>query len=85
MCAFGYCLMRALPGMEQICAYPIEVPLAVAMLGGEAQVPTPDGRSLLLRIPSPTQNGRTFRLRGQGMPQRIGQPISAAICMPRPG
>ncbi|HLW00427.1 MAG TPA: DnaJ C-terminal domain-containing protein [Ktedonobacterales bacterium] len=51
----------------------IEVPLAVTMLGGEAHVPTPDGRSLLLRIPSPTQNGRTFRLRGQGMPQRIGR------------
>lgn len=51
----------------------VEVPLAVAMLGGEVQVPTPDGRRLLLRIPSPTQNGRTFRLRGQGMPLRIGQ------------
>ena len=51
----------------------VEVPLAVALLGGEAHVPTPDGRRLLLRIPSPTQNGRTFRLRGQGMPTRIGQ------------
>ena len=51
----------------------VEVPLAVAMLGGEVQVPTPDGRRLLLRIPSLTQNGKTFRLRGQGMPQRIGQ------------
>jgi curved DNA-binding protein len=51
----------------------IEAPLAVAMLGGEVHVPTPDGRNLLLRIPSPTQNGRTFRLRGQGMPRRIGQ------------
>ncbi len=51
----------------------IEVPLAVAVLGGEAHVPTPDGRSLLLRIPGFTQNGRIFRLRGQGMPQRIGQ------------
>lgn len=51
----------------------VDVPLAVALLGGEAQVPTPDGRHLLLRIPSPTQNGKTFRLRGQGMPQRIGR------------
>ena len=51
----------------------VEVPLAVALLGGEARVPTPDGRSLLLRIPSPTQNGRTFRLRGQGMPERAGR------------
>ncbi len=51
----------------------VETPLAVAMLGGEAHVPTPDGRSLLLRIPGPTQNGRTFRLRGQGMPRRTGR------------
>ncbi len=51
----------------------VEAPLAVAMLGGEVQVPTPDGRRLMLRIPPLTQNGKTFRLRGQGMPQRIGQ------------
>ena len=51
----------------------VEVPLAVAVLGGEVHVETPDGRRLALRIPSPTQNGRTFRLRGQGMPQHIGQ------------
>jgi curved DNA-binding protein len=46
----------------------VEVPLTVAMLGGDASVTTPDGRRLLLRIPAGTQNGRTFRLRGQGMP-----------------
>ena len=50
-----------------------DAPLAVAMLGGEVSVETPDGRRLALRIPSPTQNGRTFRLRGQGMPRRLGQ------------
>jgi curved DNA-binding protein len=47
----------------------VEVPLAVAMLGGEVQVPTPDGRRLMLRIPPETANGRVFRLRSQGMPQ----------------
>jgi curved DNA-binding protein len=46
----------------------VEVPLAIAVLGGEAAVNTPDGRRLLLRIPEGTQNGRSFRLRGQGMP-----------------
>lgn len=51
----------------------IDVPLALAMLGGETQVPTPDGRRLLLRIPAGTANGKAFRLRGQGMPQ-TGQP-----------
>ena len=51
----------------------VEVPLATAVLGGEVQVPTPDGRRLLLRIPAGTANGRSFRLRGQGMPA-LGQP-----------
>lgn len=51
----------------------IEVSLAVVMLGGETHVPTPDGRRLLLRIPAETANGRSFRLRGQGMPH-LGQP-----------
>lgn len=53
----------------------IDVPLTIAILGGETQVPTPDGRKLLLRIPAETPNGKAFRLRGQGMP-RIGQPDS---------
>ena len=51
----------------------IDVPLTVAMLGGETHVVPPDGRRLLLRIPSETSNGRAFRLRGQGM-VHLGQP-----------
>jgi DnaJ-class molecular chaperone len=43
------------------------VSLIVAILGGEAQVPTPKG-NLALKIPPETQNGVTFRLTGQGMP-----------------
>jgi curved DNA-binding protein len=46
----------------------VEVPLAIAVLGGEVQVPTPAGRKLLLNIPAETANGRTFRLRGRGLP-----------------
>jgi molecular chaperone DnaJ len=45
----------------------VPVPLAVAVLGGEVQVPTPKGK-LALKIPPETQNGRVFRLAGQGMP-----------------
>jgi molecular chaperone DnaJ len=45
----------------------IPVPLTVAVLGGEVQVPTLKGK-LALRIPAETQNGRIFRLAGQGMP-----------------
>ncbi len=38
-----------------------------AVLGGELTVPTLTGR-LALTIPQGTQNGRRFRLAGQGMP-----------------
>lgn len=43
------------------------VPLMVAVLGGEVQVPTLKGK-LALKVPPETQNGRVFRLKGQGMP-----------------
>ena len=45
----------------------VSVPLTTAMLGGEVQVPTLKGK-LALKVPPETQNGRTFRLTGQGMP-----------------
>jgi molecular chaperone DnaJ len=45
----------------------VAVPLAVAVLGGEVQVPTLKG-NIALKIPPETQNGRTFRLTKQGMP-----------------
>ena len=46
----------------------VQVPLYTAVLGGEVHVPTLRGTSLALRIPAGTQNGRTIRLTGQGMP-----------------
>ncbi|UCH43744.1 MAG: DnaJ domain-containing protein [Dehalococcoidales bacterium] len=45
----------------------VPVPLTVAILGGNVQAPTPKGK-VELKIPEGTQNGRTFRLTGQGMP-----------------
>lgn len=45
----------------------VEAPLDDAVLGGELTVPTLTGR-LALTIPVGTQNGRRFRLAGQGMP-----------------
>ena len=47
-----------------------EVPISLreALLGGEVHVPTLTGR-VALRIPPETQNGRTFRLTGQGLPR----------------
>lgn len=49
----------------------MEVPLLVAVLGGEIQVPTLKGK-VALKIPPETQNGKTFRLGGQGMPHQGG-------------
>jgi len=42
--------------------------LYTMVLGGEVRVPTMAGE-VVLTIPSGTQNGRTFRLRGKGMPR----------------
>jgi curved DNA-binding protein len=55
----------------------VSVPLTVAMLGGEVQVPTLKGK-VALKIPTETQNGRTFRLAGQGMP-RLGSKSSGDL------
>lgn len=48
----------------------LELPLTLeeALLGAEVRVETLKG-SVLLKIPAGTQNGRTFRLTGQGMPR----------------
>jgi curved DNA-binding protein len=51
----------------------VTAPLPTFVLGGEVQVPTPDGRRLALKIPPGTQDGQVFRLRGQGMPH-LGKP-----------
>ena len=46
----------------------LPVTLREALLGGEVPVTTLKGR-ILLTIPAGTQNGRTFRLTGRGMPK----------------
>lgn len=46
----------------------VEVPMLTALLGGKTQVVTPTGR-VELTIPPETQQGKVFRLRGQGMPK----------------
>ena len=45
----------------------VPVDLYTALLGGQVQVPTLSG-SVMLTIPAGTQNERTFRLRGKGLP-----------------
>ena len=46
------------------CEMPVS--FATAALGGEIEIPTLDG-SAKLRIPSETQSGKVFRLRGKGI------------------
>jgi len=50
-----------------------ELPITLdeALLGGEVAVTTIKGK-VLLKIPAGTQNGRIFRLKGQGMPRLKG-------------
>jgi curved DNA-binding protein len=50
----------------------VEVPLDVALLGGDVQVPTLKGTRVSLSIPAETQNGKVMRLRGLGMPKLKG-------------
>jgi curved DNA-binding protein len=48
-----------------------ELPLTLgeALLGSEVPVGTLTGKTLLLKVPEGTQDGRTFRLTGQGLPR----------------
>jgi DnaJ-class molecular chaperone len=49
----------------------INVPLEDAVLGGTARVPTLGG-AVDLKIPPQTSGGRTFRLKGKGLPKKGG-------------
>lgn len=46
----------------------VSLPLADAVLGGKLRVPTLSGE-VELSVPAWTQSGRTFRLRGKGLPK----------------
>ena len=66
----------------------VDVPAAVAALGGEVAAPTLDGASVSLTIPAETQNGRVLRLRGLGMPAVRGKDrgdllVQVSLTIPR--
>jgi len=46
----------------------VETSLYTLLLGGQVPVPLLSGKTLTLNVPEQTQNGRIFRLSGQGMP-----------------
>jgi len=56
-------------GDDLVCAVPVK--FSVAALGGQIHVPKLKGRALL-KVPSGTQGGTVFRLRGEGMPRLRG-------------
>ncbi|MGH7396000.1 MAG: DnaJ C-terminal domain-containing protein [Candidatus Rokuibacteriota bacterium] len=64
----------------------LPVPVTVAALGGEVSVPTLKGQ-VSMKIPAETSSGKTFRLRGYGMPHLKGggagdQFVRVQITMP---
>ena len=48
--------------------YELPISFTQAALGDEVEVPTVDNKSTTLKIPPGTQSGRSFRLKGMGVP-----------------
>jgi len=51
-------------------AVTVPVTISEAALGAQISVPTPQGGTVTLKIPAGTTNGKTFRVRGKGMPKK---------------
>jgi molecular chaperone DnaJ len=57
-------------GKDLVLTVPVTFPEAA--LGAEIKVPTLDSGPVTLRIPEGTRSGRTFRVKGRGVPHRKG-------------
>ncbi len=57
-------------GKDLLLTVPVTFPEAA--LGAEIKVPTLDGGPVTLRIPAGTRSGRTFRVKGRGVPVSKG-------------
>ncbi|NTS77585.1 molecular chaperone DnaJ [Catenovulum sp. SM1970] len=64
-------------GTNLYCEVPIS--FSTAALGGEIEVPTLDGK-VKLKIPTETQTGRMFRMRGKGVTSVHGGGVGDLIC-----
>ena len=62
---------------DLFCEMPISI--ATAALGGEIEVPTLNGK-LRLKIPSETQTGKSFRMRGKGVKPVRGGMTGDLLC-----
>jgi curved DNA-binding protein len=47
----------------------VDIPFEDAILGGEAEITTIEGKQVWVKIPAESQNGQRIRFRGQGMPK----------------
>ena len=54
-----------------------------AALGADIRVPTLDGEPVTLRLPPGTPSGRTFRVRGEGVPGRGDLLVTVEVTVPR--
>jgi molecular chaperone DnaJ len=57
-------------GKDLLLTVPVTFPEAA--LGAEVKVPTLDGGPVTLRVPAGTRSGRTFRVKGRGVPKSKG-------------
>ncbi|MCQ1059956.1 molecular chaperone DnaJ [Photobacterium sp. ZSDE20] len=64
-------------GNNLYCEVPVS--FTMAAIGGEVEVPTLDGR-VNLKVPSETQTGRMFRMRGKGVKSVRGGAVGDLIC-----
>ena len=64
-------------GNNLLCAMPIGI--TTAALGGDLEVPTLNGR-VMLKIPSETQTGKLFRIKGKGVAPIRGGGTGDLIC-----
>ena len=51
----------------------VTVPVTTAVLGGETEVATIDGKTVRLKVPAATQAGQILRLKGRGLPNAGGR------------
>ena len=51
--------------------YKLEIPFSIAVLGGKIEVSTL-GEKVKIKIPAGTQNGKIFRLKGEGVKRLEG-------------
>jgi hypothetical protein len=63
------CLARILPTRrEAMQVGAVLIPMVLATLGGELEIPTIGRGKTFVKVPEGTQSGSRFRLRGKGMP-----------------